>query len=450
MKKLILIAAIICGLGTSLPVFAETGNKVVVKGQLTTKQGIAYLFIRDFAMHQKGKASLANGTFSMETTLEKPTFCILTTSDPLAKEFNLFLKPGDDVLVTVKDKAVVLSGKGSKLNQFYIDLSTKYSYKNKSYTLKEIYDNRVKAINACDIEEVKQDKNALLGYLQGEYFDKVFGPYIEAKVSGETDAINKTNFDDFNIRFEPKIVNYFNWFKTINEIMYAKMEAGKLTVRNSNTWIADFAKSIDDQELREAYIVKLLDFALLEEDVFKVKSLAKEANNLVRDPNNIAKINAILSKADKNTRYQNALPGTDFSAYTFQKPDGSIAKISDYKGKYIFIDIWSTWCHPCVAEMPFLKKLEHEMDGKNVVFLSLNGDIKESYWHDFMKKRNLTGNQIKMEKGLKDDPFFNQIGVTGIPRFVIIDKEGKMVNAKCCLRPSNPVLKVYLNELLSK
>ncbi|HJY13433.1 MAG TPA: TlpA disulfide reductase family protein, partial [Flavobacterium sp.] len=113
-------------------------------------------------------------------------------------------------------------------------------------------------------------------------------------------------------------------------------------------------------------------------------------------------------------------------------------------------DIWSTWCHPCVAEMPFLKKLEHEMEGKDVVFLSLNGDIKDEYWQNFMKKRNLTGNQIKMEKGLKEDPFFNQIGVTGIPRFAIIDKEGKMVNAKCCQRPSNPVLKVYLNELLSK
>ncbi|HTM98448.1 MAG TPA: TlpA disulfide reductase family protein, partial [Pedobacter sp.] len=332
----------------------------------------------------------------------------------------------------------------------YIDLSTKYNYRNKQYTVKQIYDNRVNAINACDVEEVKQDKAALLGYLQGEYLDKVFGSYMEAKVSGETDLINKATFSDLNISLMPEIVTYFNWFKTINEIMYAKMEAGKLKVHNSNTWIADFANAIDNQKLKEAYIVKLLDFALLEEDVFKVKDMAKEAMPLLKDSNNITNVKTIVSRAEKVTRYNNALPGTDFSTHTFLKPDGSLAKISDYKGKYIFIDIWSTWCHPCVAEMPFLKKLEHEMEGKDVVFLSLNGDVKEEYWKDFMKKRNLTGNQIKMEKGLKDDPFFNQIGLTGIPRFVIIDKEGKMVNAKCNQRPSNPVLKVYLNELLTK
>jgi len=450
MRKLIVCAALICGLGSSLPGLANEGEKTVVKGTLSVQQGTASLFIRDFSMIKKGMTSFANGSFNMEISLGAPAFYILTTNDPVVKAFNLYLKPGDDIFVTVKDKQVVLSGKGSKLNQFYLDLSRKYDYKNSQYTAKEVYENRVKAINACAIEEVKSAKPNLLGYTQGEYLDVVFGPYMESKVAGEVDEINKIKFDDFNLNLVPEIVSYYNWYKTINEIMYAKMEAGKLTVSNSNTWIADFGKTIGNQELREAYVVKLVDFALLEEDVFKVKNYAKEAMSLLKDPSNISKINAITGRVDKLTRYNNALPGTDFSQATFLKPDGTKAKISDYKGKYILIDIWSTWCHPCVAEMPFLKKLEHEMEGEAVVFLSLNGDVKDEYWQNFMKKRNLTGNQIKMEKGLALDPFFNQIGKTGIPRFVIIDKEGKMVNAKCCQRPSNPVLRVYLNELLSK
>ncbi|SMC87379.1 TlpA family protein disulfide reductase [Pedobacter nyackensis] len=450
MNKIFAIAAVLCGLAISPPTFAEDGAKTVIKGQMSSQQGGASLFIEGFGLTQKGRTNYTNGSFIMETTFNEPTFCILTTTDPIVKGFNVYLKPGDDILITVKGNQVVLSGKGSKLNQFLFDIINKYNYKDKQYTAKEVYTNRVNAINASADAEVKLNKAALLGHAQGEYLDKVFGPYMESKVAGEVDEINKAKFDDFNLNLVPEIVSYYNWFKTINEIMYAKMEAGKLTVRNSNTWIADFAKTIGNQELREAYVVKLVDFALMEEDVFKVKNYAKEAMPLLKDPSNISKINAITGRVDKLTRYNNAVPGTDFSQATFLKPDGTKAKISDYKGRYILIDIWSTWCHPCVAEMPFLKKLEHEMEGKDVVFLSLNGDVKEEYWQNFMKKRNLTGNQIKMEKGLKDDPFFYQIGVTGIPRFAIIDKEGKMVNAKCCQRPSNPVLKVYLNELLSK
>lgn len=450
MKRLIIYAALICGLGRSSPVLADNGLKTVVKGEMSVSNGGASLFIQDFSMIQKGMVNFTNGRFIMETTLTKPEFILLTTTDPYVKGFNAYLTPGDDISILVKNKNVVLSGKGSKLNQFLFDITRKYDYKDKQYTAKEVYTNRVNAINASTNEDVKINKAILLGYAQGEYLDKVFTPYMESKVVGETDLINKVNFDDSDFNLVPEVINYFNWYKTINEIMYIKMEAGKLKVRNSNTWIADFSKTIANQKLREAYIVELLNFALLEEDVFKINDMAKEAMPLVKDPANIAKINTIVGRADKITRYNNAVPGTDFSTYTFLKPDGSVAKISDYKGKYILIDIWSTWCHPCVAEMPFLKKLEHEMEGKDVVFLSLNGDVKEEYWQNFMKKRNLTGNQLKMEKGLKDDPFFNQIGRTGIPRFVIIDKEGKIVNAKCVQRPSNPVLKVYLNELLNK
>lgn len=449
MKIIFTIATVLCGM-LSHPAFAEDGVKTTIKGELSVSGGIVNLFRNDFSPQRVGGTQFVNGHFTLTPTLKKAEFLLLLTADPSIKQFDIFLKPGDDISISVKDKQVVWTGKGGELNQFLFDLSRKYDYQDKQYTAKEVYTNRVKAVNASTNEEVKLNKAAVLGYFQGQYLDKVFATYMESKVTGEIDEISKVKFDDLNMSLEPEIVGYYNWYKTINEIMFAKMESGKLTVRNSNTWITDFAKAIDNQQLREAYIVKLLDFTLLEEDVFKIKHLADEAMPLVKDLANISKINAIISRAEKITRYNNAVPGTDFSAFTFQKPDGSKVKIGDYKGKYVFIDIWSTWCHPCVAEMPFLKKIEHEMAGKDVAFISLNGDKNEADWLNFVKKRNLTGDQLWMPGGLATDIFFNQIGKTGIPRFVIIDKEGKIVNAKCVQRPSNPILKVYLNELLSK
>ncbi|UKJ07676.1 TlpA family protein disulfide reductase [Solitalea lacus] len=451
MKKFLVYAALLCGLGSSLPAVADEGVKTIIKGDALECTQVN-VWIKGSRPILLAEAAVLNGHFAMEADLAKPVFCNLMASDPRFKGgFDVFLNPGDNLSLSVKENKLVFSGNGSQVNQFYFDLTHKYDYNDPQYTLKQVYYNRVNEINASTNVEVVRNREVLLGYTQGEYFDKVFGPYMESKVFGETDAINKVKFDDLDIQLFPGIVNYHNWSKTISELMFAKMDAGKLNVRNINTWVANFAKSIENQKLKEDYIVALLDYAALEGDVFTINEVAKEVMPLVKDPATISKINAALAKAEKaKSNFINALPGTDMSAFTFVRPDGSTAAISDYKGKYIFMDLWSTSCHPCIAEIPFVKKLEHEMQGENIVFVSLSGDNDANLWKQFLTKRNLKGEQLLMKEGMRKNPFFNQVGLTGIPRFLIIDKDGKMVNAKCCQRPSNPLLKVYLKELLSK
>ncbi|SMO56329.1 TlpA family protein disulfide reductase [Solitalea koreensis] len=450
MKKFLVYAALFCGIGSALPALADQGVKTIIKGDALEASQVN-VWIKGGMPTLLAKAAVSNGHFVMEADLTKPGFFDVMISDPRFKGgFDVFLNPGDNLSLSVKENKLVFSGNGGQVNQFYFDLTHKYDYTNSQYTLKQVYTNRVNEINASTNAEVVRNRVALLGYTQGEYLDKVFGSYMDSKIGGETDAINKVKFDDLNLQLFPGIVYYNNWNRTISELMFAKMEAGKLNVRSINTWVADFAKEVENQKLREDYIVALLDHAALEGDVFTIKQEAKEAMPLVKDPASVSKINAALAKAEKNTTFNNALPGTDMSAFTFVRPDGSTAAISDYKGKYIFMDLWSTSCHPCIAEIPFLKKLEHEMQGENIVFVSLSGDNDAGLWKNFLTKRNLSGEQILMKEGMRKNPFFNQVGLTGIPRFLIIDKEGKMVNAKCCQRPSNPLLKIYLKELLSK
>lgn len=450
MKKFLVYAALFCGLSNSLPAVADQGGKVIIKGD-ALEGTYANLWMKGGTAIAVAKATISNGHFVMEANLAKPNFCSFITSDLRFKKFDVFLNPGDNLSLSVKENKMVFSGKGSQVNQFYFDLTRKYNYDNSQYTLKQVYDNRVKEINASTNQEVVGNREILLGYTQGEYLDKVFGPYIESKVIGETGAINKVKFDDWDIKLFPGIVCYYNWSKTIPELMFAKMEAGKLNVKSINTWVADFAKEVENQKLKENLIVALLDYAVLEGDVFTVNEVAKQAMPLVKDTATISKINLALAKVEKTKKnFINAVPGTDMSAFTFARPDGSTAAISDYKGKYIFMDLWSTSCHPCIAEIPFVKKLEEEMQGEKIVFVSLSGDNDANLWKQFLTKRNLKGEQLLMKEGMRTNPFFNKIGLTGIPRFLIIDKDGKMVNAKCCQRPSNPLLKVYLKELLTK
>jgi thiol-disulfide isomerase/thioredoxin len=62
--------------------------------------------------------------------------------------------------------------------------------------------------------------------------------------------------------------------------------------------------------------------------------------------------------------------GKGKEAYNFTVSDrnGTKHQLSDYKGKYVLIDVWATWCKPCRSEISFLQKLEEDYSGKPIVF----------------------------------------------------------------------------------
>ncbi|SMO74639.1 TlpA disulfide reductase family protein [Solitalea koreensis] len=451
-KILVQMVLVVCGWIFTAQVFAADGIKTVVKGSLTGTKGKIFLFIRGGMMKTKAADSINNGRFNLETTLDKPGFYLISTPVKALSGFDIYLSPGDDLTMKMEKDGLVMTGKGSRLNQFLFDLNKKfpYSYQADQATISQTYKNRITEINASTNEEVLRNKAILLGYAQGEYLDKVYGEYVNSKVFGSTDEIKDVNFTDYNMTLLPEIVNYYNWRETISELMYSKMSAGQLKVRNMNTWVADFGSLIENQKLREDYMVALIKFSVLLGDFTSIHDVIKEALPLIKDPKNIAALNELNGKISEGVnRYKNALPGTDLSAFTFVNADGKEVAIRDYKGKYIFIDIWNTGCHPCVAEMPFLNKIEHEMQGKDIAFVSISCDTDTELWKSFLKKRNLKGEQLLM-KGAFKDPFFKQIGLSGIPRFLILDKAGRMVDYNSCKRPSNPLLKKYLTELLNQ
>lgn len=429
--------------------FAIEGGKVTIKGEATVARGRIILYLGSVGRNTQAHSDFTDRNFVIETKMDKPEFLIFFTTDPILKNFNLYLKPGDDISIAVKGKKIMLSGEGSALNQFYLDMSMQYSFKDPKHSDREAYTNRIKAINTSTVPEVKKNKKLLIGHTQGEYLNAVFGDYIQAKIVPSADPLPKVQFDDRGLEFMPELSTYYDWSLLLNEMIYTQIESGKLKIRNSKNWVADFANTISDQTLKEAYIVELINLILQDNDLTMINDFAKQALPLVKDKANIAKINAILQKADENTLFKNAIPGTDFSKAKFQKPDGTQVSISDYKGKLVFIDIWATWCAPCIAEMPFLKRIEHGMEGDDIVFLSVSGDKIETSWQNFLTKNNSTGEQLWMPDGTSN-PFFSQIGSSGIPRFLILDKAGKMLNPKCYLRPSNPVLSIYLKELVKK
>ncbi len=130
---------------------------------------------------------------------------------------------------------------------------------------------------------------------------------------------------------------------------------------------------------------------------------------------------------------------------------GGTTSLSDLKGKYVYIDVWATWCGPCKREIPSLKLLEKEYHGKNITFVSISVDNVDGRrgshdsWLKMVEEQQLGGVQLFADKDFSSD-FIQAYDINSIPRFLLIDPKGNIVDSNT-LRPSDPNIKSFFTEL---
>ena len=121
--------------------------------------------------------------------------------------------------------------------------------------------------------------------------------------------------------------------------------------------------------------------------------------------------------------------------------NGKEIKLSDLKGNLVYIDIWATWCGPCREEIPHLQKLEEAFKGTKVRFVSISTDKDKAKWEETVKGEKLGG--IQLHTG-GDEAFTSAFRVKGIPHFILIDPEGRILEANMS-RPSESKTVEYLS-----
>lgn len=142
------------------------------------------------------------------------------------------------------------------------------------------------------------------------------------------------------------------------------------------------------------------------------------------------------------------LVGKPSPGFKYENAKGGETSLSDLKGKYVYIDVWATWCGPCRQEIPYLQKVEEAFKGKNIAFVSLSIDAAKDHdkWKKMVADKNLGGIQVMADKDWKSD-FPQAYGINSIPRFILIDPKGNVVDADA-KRPSDPALTAQLNSLV--
>jgi thiol-disulfide isomerase/thioredoxin len=197
---------------------------------------------------------------------------------------------------------------------------------------------------------------------------------------------------------------------------------------------ADFKKLSEEK--------KATDLAVLNNGKF-------EPNFIIVQKKDIEQSLVGLTKYYEQGQENNKMNNSPSPTFDYLNYAGGQTKLEDLKGKYVYIDVWATWCGPCRQEIPFLQEIEKKYHGKNISFVSISIDkLKDQEkWRAMVKDKSLGGIQLFADNDWSSK-FITDYKITGIPRFILIDPKGNIVKADAA-RPSSPDLVKELDSLLN-
>ena len=234
--------------------------------------------------------------------------------------------------------------------------------------------------------------------------------------------------------------DYLEYRMMINNLVAVqqKMQADYNTAAQNNDVTTQEAIKAEYQNLNTQFIGGIKNF---------VKTHPKSAVSgfiIYTDLNNpaipISDVEEALSYLDKSisgtkfaklaTKRVEDVRGTTvgYKANNFSQttPDGKVVSLSDFRGKYVLIDFWASWCRPCRMENPNVVSAYNRFKDKGFTVLGVSMDSNKEPWVNAIKQDGLVWTQVSDLKG-----WGNEVGkmysVTGIPQNFLVDREGKII-----------------------
>ena len=388
-----------------------------------------------------------DGTF--KDTLRMPTDFYLLRQDRSLTNF--FAPKGSEIKITYnakkKDSTLQFSGSESEVNKYLLDkekvtkeargnakemyLKNETDFKEHLLKIKTVQENlfsSTKEISGnykkSELKSINYQYLAALskyqsyhGYYTKDKNFKVSGNYLEelkaVGLENENDFLFSKNYRDVvksillnnaNILVKKdSIADDIAYLKTVAEIKNAKIK-NKLLFDNAKYGITY------TENLEEYYAL------------YSTNSTNNENNKKILEV--YQKLKA-LSKGSASPKFSN-----------YENNDGKTTSLDDFKGKYVYLDIWATWCGPCIAEIPSLKKIEKKYHNKNIEFVSISVDRMKDHdkWKKLIIDKELKGIQLFADNNWGSE-FIQEYLIKGIPRFILIDPQGNIINANAP-RPS--------------
>ncbi|WP_299365605.1 TlpA disulfide reductase family protein, partial [Winogradskyella sp.] len=317
----------------------------------------------------------------------------------------MYLNPGDDINLSLDtkefDETITYNGVGSEDSNF---LAAKYLAEEKlDINYAELFAKEEHDFLAM-MDEVKSSKVEFLKASK-DISDELRS--LEEKNIEYDHLTNLFNYKSYHAYYAKKEEfkpsdEFMEMFKTVNfdnQKDYETLDSYKSLVQGY------YMNKINDSDNPTEIFNEInnKDFPLLKEDL---------ANNLrfrigPNNEHNEAYFNALMvmstdkkfkddltAKYNKISKLAKGMPSPEFEEYENHK--GGTTSLRDLKGKYVYMDIWATWCGPCIREIPSLKELEKQYHGKNITFVSTSIDKAKDHnvWVEMVKDKELGGVQL--------------------------------------------------------
>lgn len=433
--------------------FVQASETIPVTGKITNGSGMLKIIGESFEREVQLKP---DGTFALSLTIDYAgSYFILTGNNRAA----IYLAKGTSLTITADNndfyKTLKFGGKGSMENQY---ITSKNAYVN------AINQEWLYTKNEADfLKEVDAIKKDILLLFENGKFPAGYYREMELKNIDYLKQVFILNYEKNHAHFAKlpdfKVSDSFpkrdSKINLDNEKDFLFSNPYKQLVNiNFNETVEKQLKP-DDQYLWKIALPEIkkvkspsIKNALLYALSYEVSASNPDAqtlyNELLATSTNPIFKKEITAKYDKLKALS---AGTLSPAFDYENHKGGKTSLESLKGKYVYIDVWATWCGPCLRELPALQKVEETYEGKNIEFVSLSVDTKKDYekWKKMVTDKQMGGIQIIADNDWNSQ-FAIDYAIVSIPRFILLDPQGKIVSADAP-RPSDPELPKLLSTL---
>ncbi len=435
-----------------------------------TLEGLIDQPVDDEVVVRKGDdkytATVENGQFRLEVAAEESGYFRFTHG---SEHTYLYFNPGDEVKMVLDpeqfDESLKFEGKGADVNNYLvskylleesIDKDRKELFSKEEADFLTSYESNVSQLSdhfASFKKTAELDENfakleaANLTYDQA--IDRMRYPDIHAYYTkkenfkpseGYFAFLDKLPIDDASLLTSSKFKQFINYLVDLKaeENREDGKEPGKMEALQSK--FEHIPEMFTNEEVRNQALYGQMRDMVRYDGTSVSEEMMAHYHSLSTNEKHKREL------ADTYKGWAHLAAGKTAPNFSYTNLKGEQISLADLKGKNVYVDVWATWCGPCKRELPHLEKLEAKYHGNDhLAFVSVSVDKNKEAWEKMVAEKEMKGIQIIADKDW-DSSICKDYNIHGIPRFLLIDKAGKIIDANAP-RPSSDEIKGILATL---
>ncbi len=387
---------------------------------------------------------------------------------------SLYLEPGDSLHIEIARDSILYSGSRSLENQCFIDLN------NVVYRDDDYY-NRILSCNQEDLMKFMfNEMNKRIDFTKRYFSGEMINPKIMSYLMEQIEYSTARNIIYYLYNLKEKKSLKIDYDKLLSRLSMISLTKKVESLPNDifKCYIFDYVNllvkrdladsmSIDDKFKNSKSIFSLMfekAINTFDKDIvsyvgsYIIYRMIKEKSDSIT----LQKANIMLKTLSDKDCSKYLLPVIrlldkktsflidDLPDFELIDNNGNTVKLSGFKGKYVILDFWGTWCPPCLEEIKHMKTIQENnpqlCDSIVFIYLAMEHNNKQ-VWEKFISKKKLNGHHIYLENGWQND-LSKMYMINDAPHYILINKNGKIESPNFYF-PSDKRFVEYLNNVLN-